>query len=164
VKEFRGFALIDDTAPVVFINDNDAKAAQVFTLAHELAHIWIGAEGVSDRNPNEKDNSRNITELFCDKVAAEFLVPEKEFAGIWLNSRSVDQNMRSVSQNFKVSSLVALRRAKDLGRITHDVFFANVEEQYEGYKRREREKRAAQNKRDKKKGGNFWASFDLRNG
>jgi hypothetical protein len=79
VKEFRGFAISDAFAPVVFINDVDAKAAQVFTLAHELAHIWIGADGVSDRRPNQKEDSLNAIELFCDKVAAELLVPETEF-------------------------------------------------------------------------------------
>ena len=70
VNEFRGFALSDNIAPVVFINDADAKAAQVFTLAHELAHIWIGADGVSDRRPNQQEDSTNAIEVFCDNVAA----------------------------------------------------------------------------------------------
>jgi hypothetical protein len=68
VSEFRGFALIDAFAPVVFINDADAKAAQIFTIIHEMVHIWIGADGVSDRTPNTKSDSRNGIEIFCDKV------------------------------------------------------------------------------------------------
>src|ERR1017187_255160 len=152
VKEFRGFALVDDLAPVVFINDNDAKAAQVFTLAHELAHIWIGAPGISDRKPNEKD-SKNAIELFCDKVAAEVLVPAKEFVGFWSTSRPLDENLRNVSVRFRVSTLVALRRAKDLNQITPTVFFASVTHHYDAYLRREREKKEAQRK--KKGGGNF---------
>src|SRR5699024_535018 len=70
VQEFRGFAIADALAPVVFINQADAPAARLFTLIHELAHIWIGQTGVSDANPQTKRKE----EIFCNAVAAEFLV------------------------------------------------------------------------------------------
>jgi Zn-dependent peptidase ImmA (M78 family) len=162
VSEFRGFALNDAFAPLIFINDADAKAAQIFTIAHELAHVWIGADGVSDRKPNEKNDSKNTIELFCDRVAAELLAPEAEFRDIW-KSASVTENAKRAAAHFRVSTLVALRRAKDLGRIAVDTFITHVDSEYARFNEIDRKKREQQKKAEKK-GGNFWASFELRNG
>lgn len=162
VKEFRGFVLIDNLAPIIFINDNDAKAAQIFTFAHELAHIWIGASGISDRHPDTKGDSTNPTEILCDRIAAEFLVPEREFLDVWPRGGDLDHKMWSTGRHFRVSTLVVLRRAKEFNLITPTAFFAKVDEQYERYKMRESAKKEA-DKHKEKKGGNFWASFDLRN-
>ena len=82
VSEFRGFALFDPVAPIIFINTADAPAAQLFTLIHELAHIWIGQSGVSDANPD----THRAEEVLCNAVAAEFLVPGQETVAVveWL--------------------------------------------------------------------------------
>ena len=86
-KEFRGFVISDDLAPLVFINAKDAKAAQTFTLAHELAHLWIGQSGISNNvgrsQPKQPRPSINAIELFCNKVAAELLVPRAGFERLW---------------------------------------------------------------------------------
>ena len=162
VKEFRGFALSDSLAPVVFINDADAKAAQVFTVAHEMVHIWIGEDGVSDRTPNQKKESANKIELFCDQVAAELLVPEAEFNNVWRDA-PVRAAAQSIARHFRVSTLVALRRAKDLKRIDFDTFIDAVNEEYDRYRALDQKKREKQKDKDTQ-GGNFWASFDIRNG
>jgi Zn-dependent peptidase ImmA (M78 family) len=163
VEEFRGFALSDPIAPVVFINDSDAKAAQVFTIAHEFAHIWIGANGVSDRRPNQQNDSANAIEIFCDKVAAELLVPETEFSKVWRNNWPVLEAAKAAALHFRVSTLVALRRAKDLGTISFDSFFGAVNSEYARFRDLER-KRREKSKDKEKQGGNFWASFEIRNG
>ena len=143
-NEFQGFALADEYAPLVFVNNADFRAAQIFTLAHELAHLFIAKTGVSTLEALQP--SPDDTEKFCDKAAAEFLVPAEELRAFW--SRSGTNNpLQAVATKFKVSSIVAARRALDLKLISADTFFnfyrANAKE-WDGNQPREDD------------GGNFW--------
>jgi Zn-dependent peptidase ImmA (M78 family) len=118
VKECRGFVLSDDFAPFMFINSADAKAAQMFTIVHELAHIWTGNSAGFDFRQMQPANDP-IEEL-CDKVAAEFLVPESIFINLWDKNKGFKQ----LARIFKVSPIVIARRALDLGKISKGQFFA----------------------------------------
>jgi Zn-dependent peptidase ImmA (M78 family)/transcriptional regulator with XRE-family HTH domain len=113
VEEFRGFAISDNLAPVIFINTADCPEARLFTLAHELGHIWIGRSGVSDAEPA----SHSKEEAFCNAVAAELLVPEKEFRVLWCESDAWKDNLHPLSKAFHVSEWVIARRALSLGYI-----------------------------------------------
>ena len=160
--EFQGFALSDPNAPVVFINDMDFRAAQIFTLAHELAHIWIGETGISDANLVGKTLTElNQVERFCNQVAAEFLVPEKSFNVSWQKSRTINENLQRVSKHFWVSSLVALRRSYDLQRIDYEHFKLAADEEYSRYRANEAKRKKEEQK--KKRRGDFWSTFRLRN-
>lgn len=114
VSEFRGFAISNTFAPVVFINSSDAPTARLFTLLHELAHIWIGSSGVSDGdNANGRDEER-----FCNAVAGEFLAPETQFRALWNAHADWEANLAPLSTRFHISKLAIGRRALDLGYIS----------------------------------------------
>lgn len=115
VDEFRGFALADDLAPLVFLNGADSKAAQMFTLAHELAHIWLGESGVSD--PEAGNIPEQGIEKWCNQVAAELLMPLDELRQVYEPGSSVAAEIQRLARLFKVSTLVALRRLFDAGFI-----------------------------------------------
>ena len=123
VEEFRGFAFCDQFAPVIFINGKDARAAQVFTLVHELVHIWVNQSGLS--NPDYQQAPRehsNGVERFCDSVAAETLVPRQDFLAGWQQYSAASANIRRLSGHFKVSNIVLLRRAYELKKISREQF------------------------------------------
>ncbi|MDH6592523.1 Zn-dependent peptidase ImmA (M78 family)/DNA-binding XRE family transcriptional regulator [Variovorax sp. TBS-050B] len=119
VSEFRGFAISDAQAPVVFINSADAPAARLFTLLHELAHIWIGSSGVSHVSPADARHE----EVFCNAVAGEFLAPEHTFRAHWqLAPEEFDSRIAELAARFHVSRFVIMRRALDLGLIDRAIY------------------------------------------
>jgi Zn-dependent peptidase ImmA (M78 family) len=127
VGECRGFVLVDEFAPFMFINNADGKAAHMFTIVHELAHIWTGQSAGFDFRKLQPADAP--IEQLCDKVAAEFLVPAETFTKVWDQYKNVKQTAR----HFKVSEIVVARRALDTGKMSRQQFFAF----YEQYKNRE---------------------------
>jgi len=129
VGEFRGFALADNLAPLIFVNGADSKAAQMFTLAHELAHIWLGATGVSDVQAGRVPELQ--TERWCNQVAAELLVPLEELRSAHLPQAPIAEEVQRLAREFKVSSLVVLRRLFDAGALTRDALWQHYRAEQE---------------------------------
>lgn len=143
VDECRGFVLVDEYAPFMFVNNADSKSAQMFTIVHELAHIWTGHSAGFDFRKLQPADDPN--EKLCDQIAAEFLVPKSTFNNIWQGN----PDLKKISRFFKVSEIVIARRAFDLGKISKAQFFAF----YEEYKSREFDKKKSQ-----PSGGDFYAT------
>ena len=120
-SEFRGFALADPLAPLVFINGADSKAAQMFTLAHELAHIWLGSSALSNIGARPVHGSRS-EEVSCNAVAAEFLVPLVALRAELSSDEQLPHTMSRLARTFKVSSLVVLRRLFDAEWVDRETF------------------------------------------
>lgn len=154
VGEFRGFALCDAYAPLIFVNGSDAKSAQMFTLAHELAHIWLGGPGEGVTAFDNIFPGGTDIEMFCDKAAAEFLLPAQELKVHWNDVKRDQQPFIELAKRFKVSPIVAGRRAMDLRLVDREDFFAF----YREYLNRERQQ--TQNAR----GGDFYQNQSARLG
>jgi Zn-dependent peptidase ImmA (M78 family) len=128
-QEFRGFALVDERAPLVFINGADSKAAQMFTLAHELAHLWLGQSALSNVGADETPD--NAIESWCNQVAAELLVPMAVFLAELIRDEPVRDTLSRLARYFKVSTLVVLRRLADAGRLDRNAFFRAYRDELE---------------------------------
>jgi len=148
--EFRGFALVDDLAPLVFLNATDSKAAQIFTLAHELAHIWLGESGVSNVEVGRR--ATHQVEQWCNAVAAELLVPLDDFRNQYQAGASLTDETQRLARHYKVSTLVILRRAFDCGLLDEQSLWMAYQQETERLQRRGAG------------GGNFYRTLRMRTG
>ena len=128
-QEFRGFVLSDNYAPLMFVNGSDAKGAQVFTIAHELCHVWINEGGVTAADLVIKSDS--TVEQFCNKVAAELTVPEQILRALWVENQRASSTFEHLAKHFKVSPIVVARRAWDMELVSRNDFFSFYED-YQG--------------------------------
>lgn len=147
IDDCRGFVLVDKIAPFMFVNNADGKAAQMFTIMHEIAHIWTGISAGFDFRKLQPADEPN--EKLCDQIAAEFLVPKAAFNQAWISFKDI----KSIARYFKVSEIVIARRALDTNKITRKQFF----EFYERYRNREFYRKEKQSG-----GGDFYATAKKR--
>lgn len=160
-QEFRGFVLCDSYAPLIFVNGADSKSAQMFTLAHELVHVWLGKGGLFNLIRMMPSDDR--TERFCNQVAAELLVPAELLTGCWDDVKELENPFQTIARRFKVSPIVAARRALDLGLIDQGQFFEFYKSEMDDW-RRNREAKKKRDKEKEKSGGNFYRTQDARLG
>ena len=152
-EELQGFSIADQYAPFVFVNSQDWNAPQLFTLVHELAHIWIAESGVSNEIEPELKNKDKLhpVELFCNEVAANALMP------LWAMHYLVEGMFNSPVEVFRtaklfgVSSFALLVRAFNLHMISLDQYRrlkAEAELEFKAFLLREEAKKASQKKQE----------------
>ncbi len=151
-EEFRGFALVDDLASLIFINGADSKAAQMFTLAHELAHVWLGKSGISDPQPSVLPDEQ--TEHWCSEVGAELLVPLEMMKAEYHPQAELFAELQRLARLFKVSTLVILRRIYDTGQMDRDTFWQNFKDELSRLRKLEKSTGSG--------GGDFYRTLGVR--
>ncbi len=159
--ELQGFAISDEFAPFVFINSDDWNAPQLFTLVHELAHIWIAESGISneiEQNVKDKDKYHPV-ELFCNEVAANALIPKEIINNLdnvtFQNSKEIFKS----AKNLGISSFAFLVRAYNLNLInfaTYQSLKKDAEYEFGEFLKREAEKKAKQKEKENKGGPNYF--------
>jgi Zn-dependent peptidase ImmA (M78 family) len=154
-NEFRGFALVDPVAPLIFINGADTKAAQIFTLAHELAHIWLGQEGISNLQAIDINRGQQQIETWCNNVAAELLVPLAHLETEFNASVDFTNELNRLAKVYKVSTLVILRRLHDLGIYDYAEFKKLYQDELDDLRKKS-------NGTKKSGGGNFYQTLEIR--
>lgn len=152
-KEFRGFALSDPLVPLIFVNGADTKAAQIFTMIHELAHVWLGGSALSDAAMTVRDGV--AAEMWCNQVAAEVLVPLAALRSDYQRNPST-QELERLARKYRVSTLVVLKRIFDAGFLAWE----DYRERYDS--ERERVIAILAAKRGDDGGGNYYYTQPLR--
>lgn len=160
-EELQGFAIADPHAPFVFVNSDDWNAPQLFTLVHELAHIWIAETGISNEiEPDIKHKDKfHPVELFCNEVAANALMPKEFFLSFDSTSFHTSKDVFKVAKQLGVSSIALLVRALNLSIIsapTYQKLKKQADIDYAEYLKREAEKKAKQKEKDKPGGPNYF--------
>lgn len=117
LNEFRAFTLINEYAPLIFINSNDTENGKLFSLLHELAHVWLGENSLYNEPYASQENVSRIEQV-CNAVAAEILAPDKLFIEQWKEQH----NLEKVSKYFRCSRFVIIRKALENGFISREEF------------------------------------------
>lgn len=157
IQEFRAFTLLDEYAPLIFINTNDSPNGKLFSLVHEAAHIWMGTDNFYNDRYGNASGVSNL-EVICNAVAAEILVPNRVFVREWNIRNNLEWNSEKIqvlSQVFRCGATVIARRALDNNFITKNEYETIAKDAVEYFNQQKSEKTST--------GGNFYNSIAVKN-
>ena len=160
-EEFQGFAIADPHAPFVFINSGDYDAPQLFTLVHEIAHLWIAATGISNHVEPTLREPRDLepVERFCNEVAAHALIPNVVLESLPSSTFASADEVYRQARRLGISSFALLVRAFKADRLSlADYRLRKVEadKAFLAYVQKEEEKKAKQKAAESSGGPNYY--------
>ena len=150
VEEVRGFVISDKYAPFIFINSKDSNTAKLFTLLHELAHLWLDISGIPEHFSNINKKKQSSVEFLCNQTAAEILMPEEKFKTLpkmkTSSQRELKELIQKYHEQFKVSKLAFLIRLKHFKIISSKNFELFQKEFIKEYKKYEQKRKIQMSK------------------
>lgn len=148
VNEFRAFAMVDEWAPLIFINGADSAGGRLFSLFHEVVHLWIGENDLYNDRRYSANGIKPI-EVTCNAVAGELMVPKAAFLEKWNNNTNDDthEKIKELARMFRCSGSVIARRALDNKKIDQNVYNKVIADAIEAY---------IQAKKEKSSGGDYY--------
>lgn len=148
VNEFRAFAMVNEWAPLIFINGADSAGGRLLSLFHELVHLWIGENDLYNDTKYSANGIKPI-EVTCNAVAGALMVPKTVFLEKWNNNTNDDihEKIKELARMFRCSSSVIARRALDNKKIDQNVYNMVIEDAIEAY---------IQTKQEKSSGGDYY--------
>ena len=154
INEFRAFTMVDEWAPLVFINAADSNGARLFSLLHEAAHIWLGVDDLYNDRHN-RINGVSAVEIMCNAVAGELLVPKSVFLGKWDDDEEdIYAVITELAGYFRCGESVIARKALDCKKITKDIYNKIVQTAIDNYNQMKENR--------EKSGGNYYNTMGSR--
>lgn len=155
INEFRAFAMVDEWAPLIFINAADSNGARLFSLLHEVAHIWLGVDDLYNDRHNRVDGVSTV-EMMCNAVAGELLVPKQLFLEKWENGATADVYafITELAGYFRCGESVIARKALDCKKITQNVYNKVVQTAIDNYNQMKENREGT--------GGNYYKTMGSR--
>ena len=155
IDEFRAFTLFDDYAPLIFINGADSYNGRLFSLLHEVAHVWCGKDNLFNDVPG-RGRGVSALERVCNAVAAEILVPNSMFKQVWkrnyIDGDHLNSTIGDTAKVFRCGPMVITRRAYDNHFITRAIYLKMVKILCDSFKM----------KQNQSGGGNYYSTVQTR--
>ena len=148
VNEFRAFAMVNEWAPLIFINGADSAGGRLFSLFHEIVHLWLGENDLYNDRRYSVSGIKQV-EVICNAVAGELMVPKVAFLDKWNNNTNDDtcEKIKELARMFRCSGSVIARRALDNRKIDKNVYNQLITDAIEAY---------IQSKQEKGSGGDYY--------
>ena len=154
VDEFRAFTMVDDWAPLIFVNTADSNGAKLFSILHETAHIWLGKNDLYNDRQSRISGVSDI-EVLCNAVAGELMVPKNIFTNKWdMYDMDIFEKITELAKYFRCGEIVIARKAIDCKKIEQNIYNQVVKTAIENYKQMKENKQSG--------GGNYYNTMGSR--